>query len=158
MARPVSYGQAFGGRSIIQVPTAASKSFRSEGGRFIHLNAARHAVIASNNGVDLIGWAETTGTWSSSSTAGADVIAVNVAVDAVYECPVVSAITESTCKGLIGKVTDLEIISDLQYVNYDASATQTIQVVGYKYYGSLVGEQSLLVRLSPRTQSMTGGS
>lgn len=158
MARPVAYGQAFGGRSIIQVGAAASKSFRAEGGRFVWKNLAGHVMVASNNAIDLLGWAETSGTWSSSSTAGADIIAVNVATDAVYEMPVPSAITESACKGLIGKVSDLEIISDIQYVNYVASATSMIQIVGYKYYGSGLGEQSLLVKMWPRVASATGAS
>jgi hypothetical protein len=158
MARPVTYGQAFGGRSIVQIPVDASISFRHEGGRWVTLAATRYARIASNNVNDLVGWAETTGTWSSSATAGADVIAVNVAYDAVYEMPIVSATTESTCKGLIGKQSDLEQLSDIQYVNADASAIGNILIVGYKYYGSAVGEQSLLVMKNARNASSTGAS
>lgn len=158
MARPVSYGQAFGGRTLTQIGAAASKSFRYEGGRFVYKNLAGHVMIASNNGENLFGWCETSGTFSSSSTAGDTIVAVNVATDAVYEMPIVSAITESAAKGLIGKAADLEIISDVQYCNYDASATQMVEVVGIKYYGSAVGEQALLVKMYPRNQSVTGVS
>lgn len=156
MARPVAYGQAFGGRLTIPVGAAASKSFRAEGGRFVYKNTTGHVMIASNNAENLLGWAETSGTWSSSATAGADILAVNVANDAVYEMPVVSAITESACKAIIGKLADIEVISDIQYLNYDASATNMLQIVGYKFYGTGVGEQSLLVRMSDRNASFTG--
>jgi hypothetical protein len=158
MARPVSYGQAFGGRLVVPIPVAASQSFRAEGGRFVHKNLIGNAVIQSSNVDNVLGWAETSGTWSSSATAGANIIAINISDDAVFEMPIVSAITESTCKGLIGKLTDLEVISDIQYVNCDASSTRTIQIIGYKYYGSAVGEQSLLVKKYPANASFTGAS
>ena len=158
MARPVSYGQAYGARALTQIGAAASKSFRSEGGRFVYKNALGHIMIASNNAENLFGWCETSGTFSSSSTAGDTVVAVNVATDAAYEMPIVSAITESTARGLIGKGTALEIISDVQYVNYDDSTTQMVEVIGYKYYGSEVGGQSLIVKMYPKNQSVTGAS
>ena len=158
MARPVAYGQAFGGRLVVQAPTAASVSFRAEGGRFCYKNAAGNVMIASNNAENLLGWAETSGTWSSSATAAANIIAINISDEAVFEMPIVSAITESTCKGLIGKLTDIEVISDIQYVNCDASSTNMLQVIGYKFYGTAVGEQSLLVKKCPRTASFTGAS
>jgi hypothetical protein len=158
MARPVAYGQAFGGKSIVQIPAAASQSFRAEGGRWVTLDGSRLATIASNNLPDLIGWVETSGTFSTSSTAGQDILAVNVADDAVYEMPVVSALTESSCKILIGKQCDLETISDIQYCNYDASSVDNIMIVGYKFYNTGVGGQSVLVRKQPLNASLTGGA
>jgi hypothetical protein len=147
MARPVAYGRAFGGEAVIPVPVAASQSFRAEGGKFVTVDAVNNAVMASNNPT-ILGWA-LAGTFSSSTTAGATIVAVNVATDAVYEMPVVSALTESQCKYRIGKLADIEIISDIQYCNYDSASTPKVEIVGYKYYGSAVGEQSLLVKLSP---------
>lgn len=156
MGRPVAYGQAFGGNLCVPVPAAASQPFQANGGKFVILNSSRHATLASGgNTSDLVGWAEA-GTFSSSSTAGADIVSVNMAADSVYEMPINATQTESQLKLLVGKICDIETVSGLQYANYDASTDDTLEIIGYKYYGSGSGEQSLLVRLYARNKSSTG--
>ena len=156
MGRPVAYGQAFGGTFCVPVPAAASQPFQANGGKFVILNSSRHATLASGgNTSDLVGWAEV-GTFSSSSTAGNDIISVNMAADSAYEIPINATQTESQLKLLVGKTCDIETVSGLQYANYDASSDDTLEIVGYKYYGSRTGEQSLLVRLYARNKSSTG--
>lgn len=155
MSRPVAYGQAFE-EPVVQVPAAASQPFQANGGKFVILNTSRHATLASGgNTSDVFGWAEV-GTFSSSSTAGQDIIGVNIALDATYEMPINATQTESQLKLLVGKTCDIEVVGGIQYANYDASSDDTIEIVGYKYYGSGSGEQSVLVRLYARNQSATG--
>jgi hypothetical protein len=147
MARPVAYGCSNDCKSVRTISVAASQNFQANGGRFVYLNSSRHAVIASGGNIlDLIGWADV-GTYSGSTTAGADKVPVNVALGAEYEIPINATRTEAQLIALVGKVCDLETSSGVQYANYDAATDKTIQIVGYKYYGSGTGEQSLLVRL-----------
>lgn len=160
MSRPVAYGQAFGSCNNIRVRAAASQPWQANSGKFVHLaTTSRLATLASGkNTLDLVGWAEV-GTYSSSSTVGQDVIAVNVAADSVYEMPINATQSETQLKELIGKVCDIETSGNIQYANYDAATDVTLQIVDYKYYGSKTGEQSLLVRLSGRqTASITATS
>lgn len=156
MARPVAYGQVFGGRTIVGIRASASVPFQANSGKFVRLNtASRLATLASGTGIqDLIGWADV-GTFSTSSTVGQDVIPVNVDVTAVYEMPINVTQTETQLLQLIGKVCDLETSSGIQYANHDAATDKTLLVVGYKYYGAGTGEQSLLVKLNILTQSLT---
>lgn len=155
MGRPVAYGKALPDDVVVQVPAAASQAFQANGGKFVILNSSRHATLASGgNTSDVFGWAEV-GTFSSSSTAGQDIIPVDVS-ESAYEIPINATQTESQLKLLVGKTCDIEVVSGIQYANYDASSDDTLQIVGYKYYGSGSGEQSLLVRLYARNQSSTG--
>lgn len=156
MARPVAYGQAYGGREVIKLRAAASQPFQANGGKFVFLGTtSRLATLASGTcTADLIGWADV-GTFSTSSTVGQDVIAVNIADDAVFEMPINATQTETQLKQLVGKVCDIETSSGIQYANYDAATDKTLQIVDYKYYGPGSGEQSVLVRRNGLTASWT---
>ncbi len=156
MARPVAYGQVDTNENIREVYCAASQPFQANGGKFVHLGASSMlATLASgSNTANLVGWA-LVGTFSSSSTAGKDIVPVNFHQDATYEMPINATQSETQLKALVGKVTDLEVSSGIQYVNYDAATDMTIQIVGYKYYGIGTGEQSVLVRLYNKNQSAT---
>lgn len=156
MGRPAVYGQVNTIEDIHEVRTAASQGFQANGGKFVHLaTASRLATIASGACLmDLVGWA-TVGTFSTSSTVGQDAVPVNFADDAVYEMPINATQTETQLKQLVGKVCDIETSSGIQYANYDAATDKTLQIVGYKYYGSGTGEQSVFVRLYSQTKSAT---
>lgn len=158
MSRPTAYGQVNDVRSVYPYPAAASQPFQANGGKFVLLdvNMSMRATLASGaNTLNLIGWAEA-GTFSSSSTSGQDIIPVNTAWDAVYEMPINATQNETQLKLLLGKTCDIEKVSGLQYANYDATVDNTLIIVGYKYYGSGTGEQSLLVRLNEKTITHTG--
>ena len=165
MSRPVAYGQAYGPRCIVKVPvphiTTSAANFYADSGKFVAVKSnTGYAFLASNNtwgGAEggLFGWAEV-GTYATPTNTGADTIAVNVANDAVFEMPIVSALSESLCKSMVSRLCELEIIGGKQYANYDAATgVALVQIVDYKYYGALVGEQSLLVRLAPGIRSYT---
>jgi hypothetical protein len=165
MARPVAYGQAYGPRVIVPIPfphiTTSAANFYADSGKFVAIKSnTGYGFLASNNtwgGAQgcLFGWAEV-GTFATPTDTGSNIIAVNIANDAVFEMPIVSALSESLCKSMVSRLCELEIIGGKQYANYDAATgVALVQIVGYKYYGSAVGEQSLLVRLGADTRSYT---
>lgn len=156
MARPVAYGQANTPKNVVEVWAQASQPFQANSGRWVFLSSAsRLATLASGtNTADLVGWADV-GTFSTSSTVGQDKIPVNTHDEATYEMPINATRTESQLRQLNGKVCDIEIASGIQYANYDAATDKTIQIVGYKYYGSGTGEQSLLTRKYKKNESAT---
>ena len=157
MSRPLAYGQANDQCDTIEVWADASQPWQHNGGKWVHLakNASRLATLASGGNIaDLIGWAEV-GLYSASSTVGQDKISVNVHPAARYEMPINATQTEQQLRQLQGKTCDIETSSGVQYANHDASTDQTLLIVGYKYYGSGTGEQSLLVRRYGLTVSAT---
>jgi len=154
MARPVAYGQANTVKNVIDVEAASSQSFPANGGKIVHMVSGRATVISGGVVADILGWAEV-GNMSTSSTAGQDLIPVNTAYDATYEMPINATQTESQLRNLIVKTCDVETVSGVQYANYDASANEVLQIVGYKYYGSGSGEQSLIVRINWNCPSLT---
>lgn len=131
---------------------AASQVFKHLSGCFVQFNSSGNVLIATAAVTDLIGWAMT-GEWTSSSTAGVDKVAVNTALDAEYEMPIYgdgpsgTAITETTLKGYIGKMCDLDVTSNIQSVNPSGTSYNVVQIVGYNYYGSGAGQQTLIVKL-----------
>jgi hypothetical protein len=152
MGRPAVYGQANAVKAVVQIPAAASVSLAANGGRFVCLVSNRATLASGSNTGGMFGWTEACN-FTTSSTAGNDVLAVNIAKDAIYEIPINATQTETELKALIGETCDLEVVSGIQYANYDASSDDTIQIVGYKYYGTGSGNQSLLVRLYARNES-----
>ena len=142
----VKYGQVSGSVVTQEFQVAASQVFKHLGGAFMDLNTSGMVEVADASATDLIGWAFT-GDFTASSTAGNTRVAVNLAHDAVYEMPCDTALTEAECLALVGEFHDLIVTSNIQYVNHDATSTNVIQIVGYRYYGSALGQQSLLVKL-----------
>ena len=57
---------------------------------------------------------------------------------------------------MIRKVADLDIISNIQYVDYAVSTHDVVQIVDYRYWGSAAGEQAVVVRISPKEIGQTG--
>lgn len=147
MSRPVAYGQAFGGRAIVDVWTTASQTFQANSGKWVGVeNTSRTATLVSGTYTNnILGWADV-GTFTSSSTDGADIIPVNTDMEAVYEMPINATQSEHQLKLLKGKVCDIVLTSNIQYAAYNAATDKTLLIVGYKYYGSGTGEQSLLVK------------
>lgn len=158
MARPVAYGQANKEQSVVRVWANAGEPFQANGGRIVYLatnsRLATLLKVATSSNDNIIGWAEV-GTFSTSTTTGADIIPVNIHRDAVYEMPLNYTQTETQLKMLIGKTCDTQYASGVQYANPSTSTFDILQVVDYKYYGSGTGEQSVLVRLVEKNISYT---
>lgn len=157
MGRPVAYGQVFGSNACLPVPAAASQVFEAKGGKFVYLHStARTAILAGQSDTtDLVGWADV-GSMTTASTAGEDIINVNMAQDGVYEIGINGSQTESELKTKIGEVCDLYINASIQYAAINSATDDTLKILGYKYYGSLLGEQSVLVRLNQINITLTG--
>lgn len=150
-----NYGQDNDVRATIEIPCQASVAFKYNGGKFVTQDSNQRIGLSIAGDTKIIGWAEV-GEFTTSSTAGQDKVSVNVAKDAVYEMPIDAAQTEAQLKALIGKTCDIIVTNGVQYADYDASSDDVLQIVGYHYYGSDSGEQTLLVRLYQPNLTVSG--
>lgn len=154
--RPTQYGQIYGPEINIPFYAAASQNFEPLSGRFVAIDSNNRADIASATDTNIIGWA-LGGDWTTNSTAGTDIVTVNVAYGAIFEMPLDAARTEAQLKGYIGETCDIVVTSNIQYADYDASSIDILEIMGYRYYGSGSGEQTLLVRLYLPNITTKGG-
>jgi len=159
--RPLRYGQ-IGGPEVPVVPMELSASFvfNNEGGRLVALDSSGQLVLGGDTTEELIGGVVWGGDYTGSATAGT-VVGVNLSTDALWLLPLAtggasSARTEAQLKALIRKVADLDIISNIQYVDYAVSTHDVVQIVDYRYWGSAAGEQAVVVRISPKEIGQTG--
>ena len=156
MSRPVKFGQVAGVELNIDFPVAASVVWKHLGGNFVYLDANNRLAIATPAITAIIGWAQT-GDYTASSTAGRDKVAVNIARDAIFEMPIDAARTEAQLQAIVGETCDIIVTSNIQYADFDASAIDVLEIMGYRYYGSASGEQTLLVRLYAPNITTKGG-
>lgn len=136
-------------------PVAASTVFKHLSGAFVYLDSNQRIALAGAAQTELLGWAFT-GEWTSASTAGQTILGVNISLDAVYCMPLDAARTETQLRSYVGKTCDIITTSNIQYADFDASATDVLQIVGYEYWGSAAGEQGLWVKLNPTKVAATG--
>ena len=151
MGSRINFGQVNDVRDPRSVLTGAAIAFKNNGGKFV-TGVGNSLALAGAASTALLGWAEV----SEFTTATTDVITVNMAKDAVYEMPIDTAVTEAALQALVGKTCDIIVTSGIQYANHDASAIDILQIVGYGYYGSALGEQTLFVRLYQPNVTVSG--
>ncbi len=149
------YGQVAGPETNLEFEVGASTIFKHLGGAFVQIDANQRVIIAVAGVLDIIGWAFT-GDFTASSTAGNTKVSVNINKEAVYEMPIDTARTETQLKALVGSTCDIIVTSDIQYADFDASTNDILQIVGYRYYGSALGEQTLLVKLYQKNLVFAG--
>ena len=142
----LKYGQVKGPVVSQEFPVAASTIFGHDSGCFVQMNTSGHILMADATSTDIIGWA-ITGDFTASSTAGQTKVPVNLSHDAVYEMPIDTARTEAQLIALVGITCDIVVTSNVQYADYDATSVNILQIVGYNYYGSALGQQTVLVKL-----------
>ncbi len=152
MSRPLKYGQVTGPQAIVEMPIGASEVFKNLSGHFVKMDDAGRIEIAGATDVDIVGWA-LQGERTASSTEGANKAGVNVALDAIYEMPACgaagAALTEANLQAAVGETVDIQMVStNYQYADLSASAVDILLVLGYRYYGSAAGQQSVLVKLN----------
>ncbi len=155
MGARVNFGQVNDVRAIVEIPCQASVAFKYLGGKFVTQDANQRVGLSVAADTKIIGWADV-GEFTSNSTAGADKVAVNVAKDATYEMPIDITRTEAQLKALIGETCDIIVTGGIQYADIDASSDDVLQIVGYHYYGSGSGEQTVLVRLYQPNLTVSG--
>lgn len=146
MGARTNFGQVNDVRTMVELPLQASVAFKYLGGKFVTISTSEQVGLSIAADTYIVGWADV-GEFTGSTTAGRDKVAVNIAKDAVYEMPIDAAQTEAQLKAILGKTCDIILTSTIQYADYDAGSDNILQIVGYHYYGSGSGEQTLLVRL-----------
>ena len=151
----IKYGQVAGPETTREFEVGASVVFKHLGGAFVQMDANQRVIIAIAGVLDIIGWAFT-GDFTASSTAGNTKVAVNINKEAEYEMPIDTARTETQLKALVGKTCDIIVTSDIQYADFDATVDDILQIVGYRYYGSALGQQTLIVKLYQKNLVFAG--
>jgi hypothetical protein len=155
--RPTKYDIISGPEGpVLPFEVAASVNFELLSGKWMTLDTNNRADISSATDTAILGWA-LVGDWTTSSTAGRDVISVNINHDIIGEMPLDAARTEAQLKGYIGETCDIVVTSNIQYADYDASSIDILEIMGYRYYGSASGEQTLLCRVYLANLTTKGG-
>lgn len=153
--KAIKFGKVKGPEVVLAYPVAASAVFKHLSGCFVYLDSNQRIALAGAAQTEIFGWAYT-GDWTVSSTAGQTILSVNISVDAIYLMPVDTARTEAQLKSYVGKTCDIVVASNVQYADFDASATDVLQIVGYEYWGSALSEQGLWVKMNPTKLAATG--
>lgn len=125
MPKEIKYGYLYGPRCIPDRawPVAASVNFENDSGKLVVLDANDRVAIAVAADTQIEGWAET-GDWTSSATAGADTVQVDISPLSMYRMP-----TSADPANTRGETADLVVTSNNQQVNPAASATDVITIV-----------------------------
>jgi len=155
MGAPIKYGYVQGGENNLPFEVSTSTVFKHKGGSWVVLDSSNQIDIAGATDTNILGWAYTGDLTSDSSET--PLVTVNVCREAVYEMPLDAARTETQLKALLHETGDIIVTSNIQYFDYDASAIDILEVVGYRYYGSASGEQSVLTRLYLPNLTAKGG-
>lgn len=156
MGSQPSYGQIAGPVVTVQAPAAASQNFELKSGKFVY-SASGYMTIAASGADEIFGYAFI-GDKTTGSSAGDDTLTINISTDAIYELPIDAARTEAQLIALVGKACDIVTTSNIQYADYDAGTDNVLMIVGYRYYGSASGEQTLYVRMTPKEIAQTSVS
>lgn len=134
-----------------KVPIAASQTFSRRSGHYVKLDASKHADIADSGDSEIAGWMHMGKDFTSSSTAGADKGSIDAFPFSVYEVPARDTFTAANLASYIGETCDLEVASNIQYVDNGESNEDNVVVVGGD-----VDEQTLYVHLNPNKMYQTG--
>lgn len=154
--RPTQYSMVGGPLLDVTFPVAASQNFNLLSGCFVVVDTNNRIEIAGAAVTNLIGWA-LTGDFTSSATAGLTEMSVNIALGSLYEMPIDAAKTEAQLKAIVGETCDIIVTSNIQYADLDASSIDILEIMDYRYYGSALGEQTVIVRLYLPNITCKGG-
>ncbi len=151
MGKKVKLGSPiFANPFFIECPVAASQTFERRSGHFVYISSG-NVTIADSGTTEIFGWALVGKLWTSSATAAADKVTVCTDPFKVWEVPARDTFTAANLKSYIGDTCDLEISSNVQYVDNGESNEDTIVIVGGD-----VEEQTLYVHMNPNKCFATG--
>lgn len=139
-----NYGQVNDVRCPMVFPAATTSALKAAGGKFMTIDTNGAVTLSVVTSLAIIGWAQV----GEFTFVAGDMITVNIAADAVYEMPTDAAATEAALKALLGQTCDIATNSGIQQADIGASTYDTLQIVGYHYYYSGTGGQTVLVRLN----------
>ena len=153
MARKdLKYGPYKNEGACVIVPRSmgASEVISAQSGRFVTEDAAGYLDIAEDGSVELAGWVEA-GAQTASATNGVTKVGLIPAANcpAVFRIPVNSGTYLIT---MLGKTCDISISSNIQGAQLDASAEDTLVIVG----GDLVNNYYVDVMINPAKIGATG--
>lgn len=137
-----AFGQVNDIRCPYRYPTLSTLAFKNKGGKFVIIDTNGKISLATATSLYVIGWAEV----GEFTCVAGDLITVNIAKDAVYEMPIDAAKTEAELTALLMSTCDIIVTGGIQYADLDAASYAQLQIVGYAYYGSALGEQTVYVR------------
>ena len=155
MGARTNFGQVNDVRATVEIPLQTSVAFKYLGGKFVTQDSNQRVGLSVATDTKIIGWADE-GEYTSSSTAGNDEATVNIAKDGIFEMPIDAAQTEAALKLLIGETCDIIVTGGIQYADLNASDDDILQIVGYHYFGSALGDQTVLVRLYQPNLTVSG--
>ena len=150
MAKKVKLGRIFDNPFYIKCPVAANQTWKRRSGHFVYLSS-NYVTIADSGTTQLFGVALIGKDWTGSSTAGADVVTVDTHPFHVWEVPARDTFTAANLASYIGDTCDLEVSSNIQYVDNGESSEDTVVIVGGD-----VDEQTLYVHMNPNACYQTG--
>ena len=132
--KEVKYGYLYGPRCIIKAwPLAASVNFENDSGKFMDLDASNRLQIAVAGQTDIKGWA-LTGDWTSSATAGADSVEIDICHFAVYGMP-----ADADPASTQGELCDIVVNSNNQQADIGASMNDILHIIDINTTDDVVG-------------------
>ena len=135
---------------FIEAPLAASQAFKCRSGHFVYLTRGVITIADSGDG-EIWGWGLVGKDWTCSAVSAADKITVCTDPYKVWEVPARDTFTAANLAAYLGDTCDLEISSDIQYVDNGESNEDVVVVVGGD-----VEEQTLYVHMNPLKAYQTG--
>jgi hypothetical protein len=167
MGSDLKYGIVKGESNAIKLsaPMGASEVIAVKSGRFVTNDASGRMEIAKDGSTLLAGFVElpdgknysSTGIYTCSSTEGADIAgwypaALNIGV--VYRIPINSGTYAAT---MLGETCDISVSSNIQGAQLDASAEDTLIIVGGMIGGTSANGGWVDVAINPdKIASLTG--
>ncbi len=139
------FGQLRGGSVTCEpLPIAASQTVTDQGGNFVYNNAG-DATLCDDGSTAILGWAQ----MPAGALATGEYVNIVTDLTAVFRIAVAGGTYVDT---MIGKTCDLELNANVQGAQLDASAEDTVMVVG----GDLVNNAYVDVMINGAKQSATG--
>ena len=133
----LKYGQIRGGSLATKVTMAASQNIQDASGRFVYMNAGA-ATLCTDGTTSIFGSLES----EKDTVTAADVRNCIIDLTAVFRIPVDSG---TYAIGMVGDSCDINITSNIQGAQLDASVENTLIVVG----GDAVNNNWVDVMMSP---------
>lgn len=145
----VKFGHYRGGNVSVPVKLAASQVFKARSGQFVYLDGSGNAVIADDGANEIFGHAQEAER-TTSATAGAEEVKVNIDPSAVFRIPVGAGTYVATMRG---KTCDLIVdASNIQGADLTAADDDVLVVVD----GDLVNNEWVDVMINQKERCQSG--
>jgi hypothetical protein len=131
----------------------ASEVWYQQSGHWMGADGSGYLALCTDGTENMIGWGEYGPNAStSSSTAGADVVDLDVSFETLYWMPASAtgvAVTEATLKAALFETCDLYVTGNIQYADIGTATDKVFLILDYRYLGATLGQQFVLVQRVP---------